>query len=272
MKEEFGLLLGLRTRTDEAIIGTDKGVARAICIRRLDESKGWYVESLRKMQGRPSSPVPGKPGDFIPVHVAEGVPRGIQTHGVDEPLLDDKSMPTPGKSELRPDVDMKRMTIRVPMFETYSCTDGCPGCRDVKARQRYHVHNDECRMTLREQMTRDPDGQQTLIREEQRQPRHFEKALERVMGEKPEIANAHPDHAMEFERMGKTHDECTIHTPMESPSKFGDAIVDDGMEGTDATNIPASRTSGKSIASSLGKWFEATRGKRTEGGQHDGQD
>lgn len=266
MKEEFGLFLGLRMRTDEAIIGTNKGVVRAKYIRRLDESKCWDIDSLRRMQRRASGPVPGRPGDFIPVHVAEGVPRGIQTHDADETLLDNKDLPKYSGTECRPDVDMKRMTIRVPMLEKYGYTDGCPGCRDVKAGKKYYVHNDECRRTLREKMARDLEGQQRLLKEDQRQQKHLEKAIERVIEEQPEIAQAQKDHEMELERMEQKHGEWTIHTPMEaSPAKPSITNGNEGMETTDARKRPASRTPGKSTASSPGKWFDATGGKRTDG-------
>ena len=58
-KFQDGIWLGLRTRSDESIIGTPNGVIKAKTVRRLPEERRWYPEDVFSVRGVPSNSVLG---------------------------------------------------------------------------------------------------------------------------------------------------------------------------------------------------------------------
>ena len=64
MKE--GLWLGIRHRSDEAIIGTTGGVVKARTIRRLPKDQRWDQALINNLRGTPRRPIPGVESDHIP--------------------------------------------------------------------------------------------------------------------------------------------------------------------------------------------------------------
>ena len=61
--------MGLRTRSDESIIGTPNGVIKAKTVRRLPEERRWYAEDVFSIRGVPSNSVLGVGGDHIFIEV-----------------------------------------------------------------------------------------------------------------------------------------------------------------------------------------------------------
>ena len=168
MRQEFGIVLGLRMRSDEALIGTAKGVIRCKYFRRLDANECWDKKMIESMPGRPSCPVPGRPGDFVPVHISDGPDVPHDLADVDEPLKDYGGQGEIVGNEARADCDMKKMTIRNELLEKYCYNDEneakCAGYTAVKDGNIWYTHNEECRRILRERIAEDEDGQRRLLR------------------------------------------------------------------------------------------------------------
>ena len=72
MEERYhqGIWLGLRQKSDKALIGTDKGVVKVKSVRRVSESKRWEPDMFMRLQGTPQQ-VPGRPDDHVPIAIGE---------------------------------------------------------------------------------------------------------------------------------------------------------------------------------------------------------
>ena len=58
-----GIHLGMISRSEEYYIGTEEGVIKVRTIRRYGlKEQQWDVEKMKKMQGTPWEPVPGREG------------------------------------------------------------------------------------------------------------------------------------------------------------------------------------------------------------------
>ena len=73
---EHGVWLGLRTRTDEDIIGTPFGITRARTVDRLPEGQRWDAAYLASMRGTPRQPTPGRNSYLIPARPGATVDEG----------------------------------------------------------------------------------------------------------------------------------------------------------------------------------------------------
>ena len=70
-KMKRGVWLGALERTEESIIGIERGVVKCRTVNRLPEDNRWDREMVLKMQGHPWCPVPGIKGDHIPVEITD---------------------------------------------------------------------------------------------------------------------------------------------------------------------------------------------------------
>ena len=66
-----GVYLGTNERTEESLIGTNKGVVRARTVRRLTETERWDHEMINNIRGTPKYPRPGSHSHRIPAHIQE---------------------------------------------------------------------------------------------------------------------------------------------------------------------------------------------------------
>ena len=120
MEERYhqGIWLGLRQKSDEAIIATDRGVVKVKSVRRVIESKRWETEIFMRMRGTPQQPVPGRLGDHIPdAHIHETMPDLPAA----EPSFDLRAAPAQERAA-------PRMYVKQNDIDKYGKTLTCPGC------------------------------------------------------------------------------------------------------------------------------------------------
>ena len=69
MRWDDGIYLGMRSRTEEYVIGTENGVIKVISIRRHGtEAMQWDKRRFEAFNGVPWEPVPGREGIEIRSH------------------------------------------------------------------------------------------------------------------------------------------------------------------------------------------------------------
>ena len=71
-----GIWLGVKSRSDEAIIGTDPGAVKARTARRLPKEQRWDADAINRLRGSPRRPVPGVESDHLPTDMAASLPPG----------------------------------------------------------------------------------------------------------------------------------------------------------------------------------------------------
>ena len=75
---ESGIWLGLSRESNEALIGTSRGVTRAYAIRRRPSDERWVRKAILEIAGTPQRPNRGKAGLHVPTRTA---PRTVGTEG-----------------------------------------------------------------------------------------------------------------------------------------------------------------------------------------------
>jgi len=128
-KFEYGVWLGVHSRSNEDIIGTDQGVVRASAIKKLPEDEQWDSEKVISIKGTPWRPREEK-------EEPEGDREAVDQEVVEE---DD-----PAK--------VKRFYIRRDDIIKYGYTAGCPGCTAIRNNERAVSHNEVCRETVTKKM------------------------------------------------------------------------------------------------------------------------
>ena len=170
MEERYhqGIWLGLRQKSDEAIIATDRGVVKVKSVRRVIESKRWEAEMFMRMQGTPQQPVPGRLDDHIPTAIDEKpsgedehVPETMPDLPAAEPSFDLRAAPAQERAA-------PRMYVKQSDIDKYGKTLTCPGC-DSAGTNRWGRHTDDCRERFRRLMQSDEDGRARLAREQARE-------------------------------------------------------------------------------------------------------
>ena len=76
--------------------------------------------------------MPGRPVDFIPIHISDAKNQVEYPVDVHEPMRDAHGEGENHTTETAADPEMRRMTVRKEMLEKYGYTDGCPGCVAVR--------------------------------------------------------------------------------------------------------------------------------------------
>ena len=64
-----GIWLGHHRSSEEILIGTDSGVARARTVIRQAEDCRWDADMIKNMKGTPQQPNPERPGLQIPIRI-----------------------------------------------------------------------------------------------------------------------------------------------------------------------------------------------------------
>ena len=182
-----GIWLGLKSRSDEAIVGTATGVVKARTIRRLPKEKRWDPSAINAMRGSPRRPVPGVESDHLPTDTQAGVLPGS---GEDDVVI---ALPKEGEirhNAPRAEEGPRRMYITRAFIEKYGKTAGCPGCRALDSGE-HGVHNQECRDRIMGELAKDEEGRRKLqgdkYRVERRKEVAFDKAIRREMEKHPEL-------------------------------------------------------------------------------------
>lgn len=201
MKE--GLWLGIKHRSDEAIIGTPGGVVKARTIRRLPKDKRWDQALINSFRGTPRRPIPGVESDHIPTDEQTNFEPGA---GEDEAIVANPKKEQAKMNVAREEEAPRRMYITKAVIGKYGKTIGCPGCVAVET-GKYAVHTRECHDRLREEMSKSEGGRRKLEEEQRRVARRFdigfEKAIEKELQKNPGIRKEVEEYNETIEQINK---------------------------------------------------------------------
>ena len=209
VKMEDGVFVGIRMRSDEIMMATERGTVKARSIKRRCVEERWDAEFVDKLKGSPGQPVPGIRGSHIPINIKEdGVKasEGVEDHdehGEEEEDPVPKEVNRPRAEETK----VRQMRVRREDLEKFGFTPGCPGCRTVSTpgATGNTAHNDECRERIKKKMSEDEEGRERLARDKERVERRSEEIIEQESMKVEEIREAQRKHDEEIEaiRHGK---------------------------------------------------------------------
>ena len=114
-----GIWLGVKSRSDEAIIGTDQGAVKARTIRRLPKEQRWDAEAINRLRGSPRRPVPGVESDHLPTDTAVSLPQGA---GEDEETAATRKTGDIRRNAPRVEEEPRRMYVRKAYIDKYGRT------------------------------------------------------------------------------------------------------------------------------------------------------
>ena len=167
-----GIWPGIKGRTGEHIIGTEKGVVKAYTVKRRPEEERWSLEELNGMRGTPGKPTPGSSDIRIPVRVRvpeipiakeerTTIPRGVRTEKKD--------------------------------FERHGYTEGCEGCVRMQMGGERRSHTQQCRDRMLKAMSEDDEGREKIKRKEEEINEKLARDLEKRMRNEEAKAKAEND-------------------------------------------------------------------------------
>ena len=116
--------MGIKGRTGEHIIGTERGIVKAFTVKRRPEEERWSIEELNGVRGTPGKPTPGSNDARIPVRVR----------------VPDKPIPKEERSAIPRGVRTEKKD-----FDKYGYTDGCEGCIRMQTGGERRSHTQQCR-------------------------------------------------------------------------------------------------------------------------------
>ncbi len=159
-KEKFcsewreGIWLGHQRSSNEALVGTNRGVVKAYSVKRREPDQRWSKEAILGMVGTPQQPDPTKPGTKIPIRVSFDAERGGE----------------PVPSELPKDeAPVRRMRFTPGILEKFGYTEGCPGCKMKKAGlEESRNHSEGCRERIAKELAKEEEGREKLRKEAER--------------------------------------------------------------------------------------------------------
>ena len=161
-----GIWLGIIARTQEVLIGTERGVIKCRTVTRLSDEERWNGKQTLKVKGTPWEPVPGRADRRIPVAIDNGgnaiqptddvEAEQWQKEGADD---EDQAM------EFRGGPDKFHVSRKA--IEKYGPTEGCPACtiitrRGIKTGRVGVHHNNTCRERVINAMKDDPQYRQLM--------------------------------------------------------------------------------------------------------------
>lgn len=136
-KMSTGIWLGVIERTEESIIGTEKGIIKCRIVNRLPEDQRWDKQRVLSMRGSPWSPVPSAKGDHILVEIkGTGEPTTPEEETIDTQeeitFEEETNMPNAPSTSGCKGSGIIEFHIKKPMVQKYGYTDGCPACQKLK--------------------------------------------------------------------------------------------------------------------------------------------
>ena len=144
-----GVLVGLKDKTIEHIIGTPNGCVKSSNAKRLTREEAADPELLKAIVGKPwkltPSIAPGAAQEDIPVKAA------VVQGSVEEDSLPPPIHPVPSQPRrvyIRKDIELAR----------YGYTDDCPGCMAAALKTKAVGHSAECRARMEREMSAHPEG------------------------------------------------------------------------------------------------------------------
>ena len=153
-----GIWLGVNERTEENLVGAEKGVIKCRTVSRTCSEDAWDRGMFAKIQGVPWQPVPGKSEARVPVAIGDGEDvddDDMIPHELNDDEKEDMQQPT-----FRGGPD--RFHVSRKAIAKHGTTDGCRACTAIKRightkfKFNYH-HSDECRHRIIKAMQDDPE-------------------------------------------------------------------------------------------------------------------
>ena len=151
-----GICLAVKSRSDEAIIGTDQGAVKARTIRRLPKEQRWDAEAINRLRGSPRRPVPGVESDHLPTDTAVSLPPGA---GEDEETAATRKTGDIRRNPPRVEEEPRRMYVRKAYIDKYRRTPGCPRC-DAIGSKNPPAHDQTCRDRVTSELEKDDEGRE----------------------------------------------------------------------------------------------------------------
>ena len=152
MEDTFldGIFLGMRLRSDEILIGRDRGVIKTRTLRRRVEEEQWDHEFAKSVKGEPRQPVLGINSDHVPAAISDRAGVRLEEDQADAPLGQQGEFPMPPDrlvTQVRSDT-LKRAYVTRGLGKKYGPTPGCPGCATIGSHHQAS-HSDTCRDRMR---------------------------------------------------------------------------------------------------------------------------
>ena len=137
-KMKMGVWLGVIERTEESLIGTEKGVVKCRTVNRMLEKQTWNRELILKMRGDPWSPIPGIKGDHVPVEIKDdGSPTTIEEETTEKDpevmFEEEPALPSKPTTSGYKGAGTKEFHVKKPMIQKYGYTEGCPACQKLNS-------------------------------------------------------------------------------------------------------------------------------------------
>lgn len=125
--KKFGVWLGIIARTQEALIGTERGAIKSQIVTRSSEEESWDAKPAMNMKGSTWEPVPGRTDRRIQVAIDNGGNAIQPMDDLDNEHdkregLDDEDQPM----QFRGGTD--KFHVSRNAIENYGPTEGCPAC------------------------------------------------------------------------------------------------------------------------------------------------
>ena len=246
-----GIWLGMRLRTNEALIGTPGGVVKARTIRILPEDEKWSGASILDVKGTPRRPNPLVDDDAIPEDIAECAfdQQGQDDHDrvheesvSQEPVLVRMSeiffsCPRTVTEEVW------RRYVRDEETDSSVWEDpGCPGCENL-GEKNGPSHSTECRQRLQDQMSNTSEGK-TKLDEEQKRRDAF--TAKRMMSASHVPVAESPSSNIEHEGRAQPSKRARIASEADSPDSTAvQDVTTQGPPGADTASETNMRDSSK---------------------------
>ena len=156
--KKMGVYLGTNERTEESVIGIDRGVVKCRSINRLVKEDRWNKDIVLNMRGTTWEPVPGVDGDHVPVDIDEDGFAQHENHDRQpSEAIDDECT-----QEVQPRINHDKLFVSRKAVQKYGPIDGCPACKVIT---RYgnligrigYNHSDTCRARIIGFMEKDPE-------------------------------------------------------------------------------------------------------------------
>lgn len=169
--KKLGLWFGTIERTEETIIGTQRGVIKCRIVSRLAEGDRWNKEMINGMPGLPWQPVPNRHGQHIPVEIDENgeVPGEVEEN--EKPPKEDTGV---DEEDLGYQKKVHGLHVSRKAIANYGVIEGCPACNAINKRGHLtgrigYNHNTTCRTRILQVMRDDTEYRRLVHKHETHQ-------------------------------------------------------------------------------------------------------
>lgn len=195
-----GYFLGRIDRSNEYLIGTEKGVETALALRGLPEDEKWDADGLMKVRGQPWD---FRPEDPVVVPAAAPIPQQIPPVREGRENVDDEVEPREAAE--------RRTCLTKEVVKRFGATKGCPGCREVGKH-----HTPACRDRLEECWRKEEDEKKASLQkqiDELKTQVEAQRAANREAGITPEDEDPIPEEQEAVAMEGELEKLATVKEP-----------------------------------------------------------